>query len=410
MLLSLVFFIYLGHRITKFVEKTRNPWLRFLTITITSIYCILWILLSGRNPITEITTFSYIGKILIAAALPSVMMVFTIILYLISKPFPGSAQSKSKFEGLTSNIKPWKVNYRYVGKPGKIDDYGIMATLLDWGRKGYIKFWEEGITLTNIPIINSEKFHSQEIVDEFQIDSESNSKSSLRSMNKSKKKPSMDNYEKTLLKYLRELSMTGLLYQDPESVNRINRYKIFKLNRLRTKVEEDFNDYWKNSRFCQITCRLLLFIFLAVLSYSFFNNGELDLSSPRDIIDLTVALDIALYLIMIIPLFTFDYTEKDEEEIIKWLAFKRIIEDPKTLEQYGPKPNEGDLWEKWLIYSFAVGAPKVVIEYIRDSGIELPHFEVEDISKVFSKLRSINQKIKNRLNPLERIYYGLIYV
>ncbi len=429
MILSLILFAYMGHRMAKSLEKNQNPWLRFLAVAIPSIYAILWIFFSGRNPMIEIVTHSYLGNILLISLLPLIPMSLFVIVYLITRPF---VKPQPKFKGLTSKIKPWKVNYRYVGKPGDIDDYGIMATLLDWSRKGYVKFLGNGFTLTNIPNINLEELSSQRI-DGSQIeisskgkvaylgkniennsknssivdgewetsDSVDNSKGPLQTNKK------MDKYEKDLLNYLRELSITGILYQGPEGLDLIDKSKIFKLNKLRSKAEEGFTDWWENERLGKFSWKFLLFTALGVFAHSIYGISNLDLGLMRSVIDVIVALDMSLYLIMIPSAFSLDYTEEDDREIAKWLRFRKIIEDPKTLEQYGPKPNRGDKWEIWLMYSFAVGSPGTVLEFIKNRGIKLPHFEVEDIERTFSKLKLINQKIRNRLNPLERIYYGL---
>ena len=215
---------------------------------------------------------------------------------------------------IPERIRPWIVNYKYTPREGTIDKNAIIATLLDWDRRGFIKYNNREIRIIEFP------------------------------------KEGLDRFEKKLKWNLRKLAEGDLIKGGPITI-----WKLW--NVMRNYKDSKF---WKNF---SLEGTLLI----GMLAIANLLLWVLDIINSHKIIG--VYLTLGFYLLVIVMNDSLMFRELKERELRRykrWIGFRTLLEDYNRVKLYGPKDKKG--WMEWLSYAVALRRPKNVLKVMSERG------------------------------------------
>ncbi len=216
--------------------------------------------------------------------------------------------------GIPERIKPWMVNYRYTPREGTIDKNAIIATLLDWDRKGFIRYNNGEIRIIEFP------------------------------------KEGLDRFEKKLKWALVKLANGDLIRGESVTIR-----KLWETMR-----------YYQNSKFWK-NFSLEGTLLIGMLAIANILLWILNVINTNEIMGVYLILGFYLSVIVMNDSLVFrGFREREFRRYKKWMGFRVLLEDYNRVKLYGPRDKEE--WMEWLAYAVALGTPKNVLRVMKERG------------------------------------------
>jgi len=238
--------------------------------------------------------------------------------------------------------KPYIVNYLFYGYPYKLEDNGIVATILDLARRGFWRIKNDTLTFLRDDTNDLDPYECRVF-------------SSMKKIAK-------------ILRYGNKISFKKL-NEDVSSM--MDRDKLSDISStIKGLYDVSAPDvYWRLGRY------LAEFIFGAITAagiifYFLYYDGDINLTL-LSIITYGIS---GIFSIYFFDCYTFGrYKKKYARERAMWKSFRNLLSRYSLIKKYSPR----DLseWGEWLVYATALGTADKVLKTMKDFNVKVPHID-----------------------------------
>lgn len=246
--------------------------------------------------------------------------------------------------------KPYLVNHMFAGKPGKIDDNGVLSVLMDLARRGYIRIEDRKIIFTRGP-------------------------------------EGLDDYEAGVYALYKEMAgKAGTnVYDADELKKRIGSMGVGELGDI-VKRGKGIYSLAHAGEFFDRKGRHISFAVYGLLALAgVMLMSMTPLAAAGSSSPLIMGIPVVLAgLVGIAAIFLFDtyalgrYTDEHARERKQWDSFHNLLSDYSLIKKYHPE--DINMWGEWLVYATALGAAENVLKAMKEFKVAMPNVAADSFN------------------------------